>query len=102
MEMHGAVLVCCTAGPSACLLWRILFVGATATVLTPTPLIEFRYFTVPAALAWLHMRAPNHHFPAKVTFQLCLFALINVATLYLFLQRPFVWPDNRNPQRFIW
>lgn len=72
------------------------------TVLTPTPLIEFRYFTVPAALAWLHMATPTKNFPAKIALQLALFALINASTLHLFLQRPFTWPNSTEAQRFIW
>ena len=75
-----------------------LLAGATCAVLVPAHLIEFRYFTVPFYLAFLHMRTPS---TASLAAIVSLFAAANAATIYLFLARPFTWADG-SPARFIW
>lgn len=57
-----------------------------------------RYFTPGFYLIALHLPAPR---ALQLSLQLLLFAAINAATLYLFVFRPFVWPDG-STARFMW
>ncbi len=75
-----------------------LLAGASCVVLIPAHLIEFRYFTVPFYLTFLHMRTPSTFALAAIV---ALFAAANAATVYLFLARPFAWADG-SIDRFIW
>jgi alpha-1,2-glucosyltransferase len=79
-------------------LWLLLLAGATCAVLVPAQLVEFRYFTIPFYLCLLHMRTPS---PRVLAAVVALFAAANTATLYLFLYRPFAWPDG-STARFMW
>lgn len=76
----------------------LLLAGASCVVLIPAHLIEFRYFTVPFFLAFLHMRTPS---TASLAAIVASFAAANAATIYLFLARPFAWVDG-SVARFIW
>ena len=76
----------------------VLLAGASCVVLIPAHLIEFRYFTVPFYLTFLHMRTPSTSALAAIA---ALFAAANAATVYLFLTRPFAWADG-STARFIW
>ena len=76
----------------------LLLAGASCVVLIPAHLIEFRYFTVPFYLTFLHMRTPSTTSLAGIV---ALFAAANAATIYLFLARPFAWADG-SVARFIW
>ncbi|KAL4440524.1 hypothetical protein ABPG75_003525 [Micractinium tetrahymenae] len=78
--------------------WVLGLAGAAAVVLVPAHLVEFRYFTVPFYLFFLHMRTPS---PAALAATVALFAAVNAATIYLFLARPFTWPDG-STARFMW
>lgn len=79
-------------------LWLAAAAGATCAVLVPAHLIEFRYFTVPFYLLFLHMRTPSVRALAATV---ALFAAANAATLWLFLARPFSWLDG-TAARFMW
>lgn len=50
-----------------------------------------RYFTVPFMIVLLHMRPPR---VGQATLTLAMYALANVAVIYVFLFRPFVWHDG--------
>lgn len=50
-----------------------------------------RYFTVPFMMVLLHMAPPT---VTQATLTLALYALVNIAAIYMFLFRPFVWPDG--------
>ncbi|KAJ2878659.1 glucosyltransferase [Coemansia asiatica] len=82
-------------------LWQLALVICTAAVLVPSPLLEFRYFTVPYFFVRLHMRDPTgaRYLAIEITW----FALINAATIWVFLHRPFTWDSEpRQLQRFMW
>ena len=71
----------------------------SALVLVPSPLIELRYYTLPAMLLWLHappLRGAREWRPPLVAF-----ALVNVAMLSIFLFRPYTWGDG-STARFMW
>lgn len=79
-------------------LWVLGLAGAAAAVLVPAHLAEFRYFTVPFYLLFLHMRTPS---PPVLATIIAMFAAANGVTIYLFLARPFAWPDG-SVARFMW
>ncbi|KAJ2554403.1 glucosyltransferase [Coemansia sp. RSA 1933] len=83
-------------------LWRMALVGCTAAVLVPSPLLEFRYFTIPLILARLHMTADTFRIPA-VAMEALWYCAINAGTVWLFLNRPFAWDSEPGQQqRFMW
>ena len=80
-------------------LWLLLYAVCTTLVLVPAELLEGRYFVLPFFMAALHSPAFGR---AKMqAFPLLLSAAVNAATLYLFLFRPFTWPDG-STARFMW
>lgn len=78
--------------------WVLALAGAAAVVLVPAHLVELRYFTVPFYFLFLHMRTPS---PTVLAAVVALFAAANAVALYLFLARPFTWPDG-SVARFMW
>ncbi|KAL2916541.1 glucosyltransferase [Polyrhizophydium stewartii] len=81
-------------------LWIAAFVGATALVLVPSPLLEFRYFIVPYMLLRLHVGLAGG---AAAVLELAQAAAINAAAVWLFVARPFEWPSEPGAaQRFMW
>ncbi|ETV67852.1 hypothetical protein H257_16079 [Aphanomyces astaci] len=71
---------------------------ATALVLIPTPLVEPRYYIVPFVL--YHLNADKQPLPQLVLTALC-FGAVNALTIYVFLFKPFRWPDG-SEARFMW
>ncbi len=97
------------AATSQALLWLL----ATALSLVTAPLVEPRYFILPWVFWRLLVPATGGSANAKVDLRLVLetawFVLINAATMYVFLYRPFVWRaadgtllDGGRLQRFMW
>ncbi|KAL7746512.1 glucosyltransferase [Sorochytrium milnesiophthora] len=77
-----------------------LYVGATALALIPSPLLEFRYFILPYVLYRVHVPVEKTW---KLALELALYLAVNAATLYMFLYRPFTWPQEPGVlQRFMW
>jgi alpha-1,2-glucosyltransferase len=74
-----------------------LWLAASGAVLVPAPLLEPRYFTVPLLLALAHVR---HDRPLVPGLLLAAHCVVNAATLYMFIARPFVRPDGVG--RFMW
>ncbi|KAJ2646657.1 glucosyltransferase [Coemansia sp. RSA 1250] len=81
-------------------LWQLMWAACTAAVLVPSPLLEFRYFTVPFFLARLHMPLSSVRL---IAIEFALFVLTNAVTIWVFLYRPFKWDSEPNSwQRFMW
>jgi alpha-1,2-glucosyltransferase len=79
--------------------WRVGFWACTAAVLVATPLLEPRYFTVPFAIATCAADPPRS---ARARWSAVLTpAAINIATLAVFLYRPYTWGDG-SVARFMW
>eukprot|EP00892_Ulva_mutabilis_P009505 jgi/Ulvmu1/6927/UM032_0005.1 len=74
------------------------YVACAIAALLPAGLVEFRYFTVPALLFVAHVRPPHWWYSVA---QGVLFVAVNAATLYMFCDRPFRWPDG-SVARFMW
>ncbi|CAG5136795.1 unnamed protein product [Candidula unifasciata] len=80
-------------------LWRVVFSVCTIACLVPQALLEFRYYIVPFYILRLNMKLPT----AKMLIaELFLYVFINSFTVYMFTQKPFVWPEDPSPQRFMW
>jgi alpha-1,2-glucosyltransferase len=74
------------------------FCLVTSAALVPSPLIEPRYYIMPFILARLHLVSDR-----RTGLELAWYALLNGVTLWLFLTRPFRWPqDPHQWQRFMW
>jgi alpha-1,2-glucosyltransferase len=104
-------------------LWVAAYAAAACLTLAPAWLIEFRYFTPGLLLALPHMwmPAPPRHDAvrgprgsgggaggaggaanAAALWATGLgYAVVNAGTLYMFLARPFKWPDG-SVARFMW
>jgi len=78
-------------------LWILSYVLCTCLNLIPLPLIEFRYFLVPFILLNVSFKSSIAQEAATLVYYL----LINAATLYLFIYRPFIGPDEEEA-RFMW
>ncbi|KAM7252180.1 hypothetical protein ACFE04_024063 [Oxalis oulophora] len=80
-------------------IWILVFTLATAAVLIPTPLIEFRYYTIPFFFIVLHSQISDN-----IVWILLgvLYIAINIFTMAMFLFRPFNWSHEPGIQRFIW
>lgn len=80
-------------------IWVLSYVIATALVLVPAPLIEFRYYTIPFYFLILHSKIGE---TSNWLLIGSLYAVVNIFTMYLFLFRPFHWDHEPGTQRFIW
>ena len=82
------------------LLFRILlYLVSCSTALIPQALLEFRYYIIAYLLFRLHSPAPSL---LGAMAELATYTVINIITIYLFLYRPFLWPDSDELQRFMW
>jgi alpha-1,2-glucosyltransferase len=79
-------------------LWALMLVCVTAAVLVPAELLEVRYFTVPVLLVQLNSPQRSH---AALLSTAVACAAVNVLLVYVFLYKPFTWPDG-TVARFIW
>ena len=86
------------AGKPVSALWLAGFALATTLVLVPAHLVEPRYFLVPFLVAHAHAEPPTVR-AALATATAA--AILNAVTIYVFLYRPFIWPDG-SVARFMW
>ncbi|PON38565.1 Alpha-2-glucosyltransferase Alg [Parasponia andersonii] len=80
-------------------IWVLGYFLATAAVLIPAPLIEFRYYTIPFFFLILHSHSTDFQ---SWLLMGTLFVALNVFTMMMFLYRPFHWDHEPGTQRFIW
>uniref|UniRef100_A0A5B7BV08 Dol-P-Glc:Glc(2)Man(9)GlcNAc(2)-PP-Dol alpha-1,2-glucosyltransferase n=1 Tax=Davidia involucrata TaxID=16924 RepID=A0A5B7BV08_DAVIN len=80
-------------------IWVLVYFLASAAVLVPAPLIEFRYYTIPFFLSILHSYVDDYK---SWLLMGILYIAINIFTLIMFLFRPFYWDHEPGIQRFIW
>ncbi|XP_044495523.1 dol-P-Glc:Glc(2)Man(9)GlcNAc(2)-PP-Dol alpha-1,2-glucosyltransferase isoform X1 [Mangifera indica] len=80
-------------------IWLLAYFLATAAVLVPAPLIEFRYYTIPLYFMILHSDINNdlHWLLMGI-----IYIVLNIFTLMMFLFWPFRWDHEPGIQRFIW
>ncbi|KAL0648892.1 hypothetical protein Bca4012_047183 [Brassica carinata] len=82
-------------------IWVLVYFLATCAVLVPTPLIEFRYYTIPFYIFMLHSCVRSSGYTTWLLTG-TIFVCINVFTMAMFLFRPFKWSHEDGVQRFIW
>ncbi|PLW08542.1 hypothetical protein PCANC_14000 [Puccinia coronata f. sp. avenae] len=90
------------------LLVTTFYILALALTLIPSPLLEPRYFLVPFVLLRLHIRPvveETKTWSIRVFIEGCVYALVNLITIAVFLFRPFKarpgeWEGTW--QRFMW
>lgn len=79
------------------LLWVLGYFGTCAIVLIPSPLIEPRYYILPLVVFILNC---NMSIKRTVILQICVFIVINMFIIGMFLYRPFIYANEL--QRRIW
>ena len=82
-------------------LWRLGYFAALTLTVVPSPLIEPRYYTIPAIMAILHAPRPPQQVWPTAALGILAFATANVLTWCIFLYRPFAWVDG-SVARFMW
>ncbi|KAJ1952179.1 glucosyltransferase [Linderina pennispora] len=81
-------------------LWLLALAACTMAVLVPSPLLEFRYFTVPYFFFRLNCSPLSTR---GTVLELAWFAAINALTVWVFLNKPFTWDSEPGRlQRFMW
>ncbi|XP_023518927.1 dol-P-Glc:Glc(2)Man(9)GlcNAc(2)-PP-Dol alpha-1,2-glucosyltransferase [Cucurbita pepo subsp. pepo] len=86
-------------GKSKRKIWVVAYFLATAAVLVPAPLIEFRYFTTPFFFLIL-----NSQMNGRLNWLLIalVYITLDAFTMIMFLFRPFHWENETGKQRFLW
>ncbi|TSK13165.1 Dol-P-Glc:Glc(2)Man(9)GlcNAc(2)-PP-Dol alpha-1,2-glucosyltransferase [Bagarius yarrelli] len=84
---------------SKSLLWILAFCVCLLAATVPQKLLEFRYFILPYLLYRIHL--PLSSLP-RLLLEFALYTAVNAATIYIFIQKTFRWPDSPAVQRFMW
>ncbi|ORX50502.1 hypothetical protein DM01DRAFT_1324915 [Hesseltinella vesiculosa] len=81
-------------------LWALGYLATLILTLVPSPLLEFRYFILPFLFYCLHLPPPSIQ---RTSLTIGFYTTLNLITLYLFIYRPFHWPNLPDQwQRFMW
>ncbi|XP_062095641.1 dol-P-Glc:Glc(2)Man(9)GlcNAc(2)-PP-Dol alpha-1,2-glucosyltransferase [Humulus lupulus] len=99
LYVYSWLSICTRLGKNQRKIWVMGYFLATAAVLIPAPLIEFRYYTIPFFFLILHSH--NNDIQSWVLMG-SLYVALNVFTMAMFLCRPFYWDHDLGTQRFIW
>ncbi|KAG7320277.1 hypothetical protein KOW79_016130 [Hemibagrus wyckioides] len=84
---------------SKSLFWIMAFCMCLVAATVPQKLLEFRYFILPYLLYRIHI--PLSSLP-RLLLEFALCTVVNVATIYIFIQKTFQWSDSTAVQRFMW
>ncbi|KAG9335889.1 hypothetical protein JZ751_003546 [Albula glossodonta] len=84
---------------SKSLFWNLAFLACLTAATVPQKLLEFRYFILPYLLYRVHIPLPS---VSRLLLELGLYTAVNIATLYIFINKTFHWPDSTEIQRFMW
>ncbi|WAR25924.1 AG10B-like protein [Mya arenaria] len=79
--------------------WKILYFVCLVVATVPQKLLEYRYFILPYLIYRLNMRYGTN---VGLMHEVLLYIVLNIATLYLYAERPFKWSHEDGLQRFIW
>lgn len=80
-------------------LWIVLFLSSCLLSLVPQALLEFRYYIIPYLLFRIHIS------PIPMSGSILEFlhyTIVNIITIWLFIERPFHWEGHNGLQRFMW
>jgi alpha-1,2-glucosyltransferase len=78
--------------------WVLVAQACTCAAGPNATMLRCRYFTVPFVLLALHMQPPS---PRQLALMGGAYAAVDAITIYVFMFRPFAWPDG-SVARFIW
>ena len=85
---------------SESVLSMLAYLASCILTLLPASLIEFRYFIIPYLIWRVRMKKRS---TAQKSAEFIAYEIVNYATLYLFLFRPFKWASEPfEQQRFMW
>lgn len=79
--------------------WKTIFFVCLIASTVPQKLLEYRYFILPYLIFRINMRYSS---AVGLLHEILLYLVINIATIYLFTQKPFKWPHEEGVQRFMW
>lgn len=90
------------SGPTTA--WTTVLMLTTALSLITAPLVEPRYFIIPWVMWRLHVASyPELQEKIMSWTERMWYLAINVATCWIFLNKPFEWPSEPGvAQRFMW
>ncbi|XP_071497858.1 dol-P-Glc:Glc(2)Man(9)GlcNAc(2)-PP-Dol alpha-1,2-glucosyltransferase-like isoform X1 [Diadema antillarum] len=80
-------------------LWQLVYFVCLLAATMPQQLLEFRYFIIPYLLFRINTNIQSYF---QIVLEFVLYSVVNMGTLYLFLHKPFYWPNNPDEQRFLW
>ena len=99
LYLFGAYATYQTMSKTKNFLFALVFIGCSMIALVPQRLLEIRYFFIPYLFVRLHIEPRSW---ASLFIEFIMYAVLNTATIYLFVTRPFFWPDSDLVQRFMW
>ncbi|XP_795309.3 putative Dol-P-Glc:Glc(2)Man(9)GlcNAc(2)-PP-Dol alpha-1,2-glucosyltransferase [Strongylocentrotus purpuratus] len=80
-------------------LWQLVFFICLLAATIPQQLLEFRYFIIPYLIYRLNLSMRSY---LHIITEFILYSVVNIVVLYLFLHKPFYWPNSPEEQRFLW
>lgn len=80
-------------------LWQLVFFICLLAATIPQQLLEFRYFIIPYLIYRLNLSMRSY---LHIITEFILYSVVNIGVLYLFLHKPFYWPNSPEEQRFLW
>ena len=99
LYLFGAYVTYRTMSANKSFIFTLAFIVCCFVALVPQRLLEIRYFFIPFLFVRLHI--PPHSW-LLLFIEFSMYVLINAATIYLFITRPFYWADSNLIQRFMW
>lgn len=79
--------------------FKIIFFICLLMTTVPQKLLEFRYFILPYLIFRINCKYGS---VVSLLHEILLYILVNVATVYIFLNKPFKWANSDSLQRFMW
>ena len=76
-----------------------VFVAVLKKTLSSTQLLEFRYFIIPYMIFRVHLIAPSF---SSTVVEFLMYLSVDIASLGLYIYKPFKWEGNSDSQRFMW
>ncbi|XP_060599975.1 putative Dol-P-Glc:Glc(2)Man(9)GlcNAc(2)-PP-Dol alpha-1,2-glucosyltransferase [Ruditapes philippinarum] len=79
--------------------WKLVYSICLVAALVPQKLLEYRYFILPYLIFRMNMR---HGTALGLFHEILLAIVVNVLTVYLFVNMSFRWKHEDEVQRFMW
>ena len=79
--------------------FKIVFFICLSMTTVPQKLLEVRYFILPYLIFRMNCRYGT---VVSILHEILLYVMVNVGTMYLFVNKPFRWENSDDLQRFMW